>query len=55
MVQSMGNWAESVGVNPGSAVFLLCNLGKCVECLCCRLLPGSVGTLRVPSPNRPKG
>lgn len=28
LVRRMGNWAESVGVNPGSACYLLCNLGQ---------------------------
>lgn len=53
LVQHMGSWAESVGVNPGSACYLLCNLGF-FEPLCHHLLLCIVGTRRTPSPGCPK-
>ena len=54
MAQSLGNWAESVGVNPGSASYLLWNLGRYFERLCHHLLLCNMRTMRTPSPSCPK-
>lgn len=54
LVRSMGSWAESVGVNPGSAGYLLGKLGACLEPLCHHFLLCNMGTKRTPSPSCPK-
>lgn len=50
-VQSVGNQAESVGVNPSSAGYLRCDLGRCFEHPCHHLLLCNTGTMRTPSPS----